>query len=365
MAAPIFVSHSSKDHKLAMTIAAALERRGHACWISSRDIGAGENFQEAIVGAIRATRAMVLVFSRSANDSAEIKKELALASEHGIIVIPVRAEKVIPTGAFEYELATRQWVDLFENWEQAIERLCEQIGRIDAPGSAAATANAAPVVRRRPAGFALGLLAGAVALVMVSAAVFLLRPGPSAPPPQQTAGQPAAAAVAAEPAALQLRATPGAPTRDDIAAALVKLDLYDARRNPAGKGVKHRYLPQVLGNAVVIGDRATALMWQKGGSDHEMTWAAATAYIIELNAAKYAGFDDWRLPTLEEAMSLMEPLPSDKCHIDLTFQRPPFFIWTSDRAPGGKGGIVIYFCNGALAGEAETFNASVRAVRAF
>src|SRR4051794_22413256 len=129
MAAPIFVSHSSKDHKLAMTIAAALERRGHACWISSRDIGAGENFQEAIVGAIRATRAMVLVFSRSANDSAEIKKELALASEHGIIVIPVRAEKVIPTGAFEYELATRQWVDLFENWEQAIERLCEQIGR--------------------------------------------------------------------------------------------------------------------------------------------------------------------------------------------------------------------------------------------
>ena len=62
---------------------------------------------------------MVLVFSRNANDSAEIKKELALASEYRIIVIPVRAEDIVPTGAFKYELATRQWVDLFANWEQA------------------------------------------------------------------------------------------------------------------------------------------------------------------------------------------------------------------------------------------------------
>jgi hypothetical protein len=365
MDARIFVSHSSKDHKLAMTIATALERRGLACWISSRDIGAGQNFQEAIVEAIRTARAMVLVFSRNANDSAEIKKELALASEYRIIVIPVRAEEIVPTGAFKYELATRQWVDLFENWEQAIERLCEQINRISAPGSAPVTAQSKPAAGRRPGRLAVALLAGAGALVVVGVAVFVLRPGSSGSPPQTAASPPTAPAAGPEPAALHLRATPAALTRDDIVAALVKLDLYDAKRNPAGKGVKHQYAPQVIGSAVVIGDRATALMWQKGGSDHAMIRADSTAHIDQLNAAKYAGFGDWRLPTLEEAMSLMEPQAFDKCHIDLTFQRPPFFIWTADQASGGKGGIVIYYCDGALAGEADTFNASIRAVRAF
>src|SRR6185312_6942489 len=49
----VFISHSSRDRKIAQTIAAALEHRGFRCWISSRDIGPGENFQEAIVRAIR------------------------------------------------------------------------------------------------------------------------------------------------------------------------------------------------------------------------------------------------------------------------------------------------------------------------
>ena len=43
--------------------AAHLERHGLACWVASRDIGPGENFQEAIVKAIRSARAMVLVFT--------------------------------------------------------------------------------------------------------------------------------------------------------------------------------------------------------------------------------------------------------------------------------------------------------------
>lgn len=368
MDAPIFVSHSSKDHKLAMAISTALERRGLRCWISSRDIGAGQNFQEAIVSAIREARAMVLVFSRNANDSDEIKKELALASEYGIIVIPVRAEDVVPTGAFKYELATRQWVDLFENWEQSIERLVEQVKRINAPGSPAVPSppSAVTVAKRRPAIPMATLVAGAVVLVVVAGgAIFMLRKGgPGKPPhsaPTATASAPSAAGHV--PATVHLRATPATLTRDDIAAALVKHDLYDAKRNPSGKGVKHDYAAQVIGGAVVVSDRTTALMWQKGGAEHDMPRVEAAAHIEKLNTARYAGFHNWRLPTVEEAMSLMEPQATNKCHIDLTFQRPPFFIWTSDQVAGGKAGIVIYYCDGTLAGESEAFNASVRAVR--
>jgi TIR domain len=70
---------------------------------------------------------MVLVFTANANSSNEIKKELAIASQNNLVVIPVRIEDVIPNEAFAYEFATRQWIDLFEDWESSIARLVELI----------------------------------------------------------------------------------------------------------------------------------------------------------------------------------------------------------------------------------------------
>jgi TIR domain len=123
----IFISHSSKDQKVARTICTALENRGLACWVYSRNIQPGQNFQEQIVKAIRAAKIMVLVFTSNANASNEIKKELALASQHNLVVIPVRIEDVVPNEAFAYELSTRQWIDLFEDWEGSITRLADLI----------------------------------------------------------------------------------------------------------------------------------------------------------------------------------------------------------------------------------------------
>ncbi|HWB49664.1 MAG TPA: toll/interleukin-1 receptor domain-containing protein [Stellaceae bacterium] len=133
---PIFISYSSKDRKSAEAICAAIENRGFACWISSRDIGPGENFQSQIVGAIRSARVMVLVFSGNANNSEEIKKELVLAGQSNLVVIPVRVEDVAPGDAFAYELATRQWIDVFGDWEQAIQRVIQQIENVTKAESA-------------------------------------------------------------------------------------------------------------------------------------------------------------------------------------------------------------------------------------
>jgi hypothetical protein len=127
VASHIFISHSSKDQKVARTICTALENRGLTCWVYSRNIQPGQNFQEQIVRAIRAAKIMVLVFTANANSSNEIKKELAIASQNNLVVIPVRIEDVIPNEAFAYEFATRQWIDLFDDWESSIARLTELI----------------------------------------------------------------------------------------------------------------------------------------------------------------------------------------------------------------------------------------------
>jgi hypothetical protein len=135
VSSPIFISYSSSDQKVAETICDALQSRGYPCWISCRDIGPGENFQESIVKAIRSAKLMLLVFTSHANNSNEIKKEIVLAGRYHLTVVPVRVEDVVPNDALAYEFATRQWIDLFSDWERDIERLASQIGSILADGS--------------------------------------------------------------------------------------------------------------------------------------------------------------------------------------------------------------------------------------
>lgn len=140
----VFLSHSTKDRKVAVTVCEALEHRGFKCWMASRDIAPGENFQETIVHAIRDARVMILVFTENSNNSNEVKKELALGSQHNLVVIPVRVEDVLPSDALTYELATRQWIDLFEDWENSIERLAQQISSILSLTSSASSGGRSP-----------------------------------------------------------------------------------------------------------------------------------------------------------------------------------------------------------------------------
>ena len=125
--APVFVSYATADRRQALSVCKALERRGTSCWISCRDVPPGENYQEAIVRALRASHAVVLIFSNAANLSGEIKKELSLASRYQKPVIALRIENVEPTDAFAYELSTRQWIDAFAGRDKALDALVRRL----------------------------------------------------------------------------------------------------------------------------------------------------------------------------------------------------------------------------------------------
>jgi uncharacterized membrane protein YeaQ/YmgE (transglycosylase-associated protein family) len=73
---------------------------------------------------------MILVFSKNANNSNDIKNEVALASQYQLVVIPVRVEDVVPNDALAYALATKQWIDLFRDWKRAIDRLGDRVAAI-------------------------------------------------------------------------------------------------------------------------------------------------------------------------------------------------------------------------------------------
>lgn len=105
-------------------------------------------------------------------------------------------------------------------------------------------------------------------------------------------------------------------------------DYYDHRLNPEGEGIDNKF-DLHIGDICVL-DKATMLYWQKGGSG-TVNFAGARKYILRINSENYGGYSDWRLPTLNEAMSLIEPINSDGLYIDELFDKTPTTIWSSDK----------------------------------
>jgi serine/threonine protein kinase len=78
-----------------------------------------------------------------------------------------------------------------------------------------------------------------------------------------------------------------------------------------------------------VTDRATGLMWQKSGSGY-LTYADAKQYIKRLNDNRYAGYHDWRLPTIPELASLVEKEEINGVYIAPIFDRQQKWCWCSD-----------------------------------
>jgi len=234
MSASIFISHAGQDLKVANTLCRALEGRGFKCWISGRDILPGENFQVAIVRAIRAARIMLLVFTGNSNNSEEMTKELALASQHRLIVIPLRIEDVTPNEAFSYEFATRQWIDFFADWEAAMDQLSLRISTAIAADPALASGAEAPHAE----------------LEHAAASPPAIEPRSLAEPaPPERAQAPAAPVEAPKPAARAVPAVPAVPTPAPVPATPEPA----VARSPSPKVEAPKLTPATAAAAVAAG----------------------------------------------------------------------------------------------------------------
>ena len=131
---------------------------------------------------------------------------------------------------------------------------------------------------------------------------------------------------------------PSHVTEDDIGQRIKKLNLFDSRHNPDGQFdnflVDNR-------DGLTVTDKATGLMWQRQGGDI-MGIRRARSHVAQMNSERFAGFSDWRLPTIEEALSLMEPqLNSGGTHTHPCFSaQQPFIFVADERRPGG-----YWFCD--------------------
>ena len=168
------------------------------------------------------------------------------------------------------------------------------------------------------------------------------------PPGKSEAPMPATVARPESPAQRALSASPPCPTprvvlrsaaavlsRDEVARMVAQRGFFDENLNPGHAGFANEFRPHDFRGDKVVVDFATCLMWKQSASPNPVTWYDAPNYARELNAGRFAGFADWRVPTIEELASLMEPRKgSAGYHLDALFDLGPRKVpgcWSVDR----------------------------------
>jgi hypothetical protein len=112
-----------------------------------------------------------------------------------------------------------------------------------------------------------------------------------------------------------------------------KHNFFDTRYNP--KGRFDNYLVD-NGDQQTVTDLRTGVMWQRQGCDITSI-RHLREFTDKCNNENYAGFNNWRRPTMEEAWSLLEPQLNDKgLYLHPCFsKKQPFIFVANQRDPGG------------------------------
>jgi hypothetical protein len=127
----IFISHSSDDDSIAKELCDFLEASNVKCWIDHRDIPHSSSWDESIVKAIKNSNLILLVFSKKANVSSHVKRELAIAVKYEIDIIPFQIEEFKVSEKLEYYLTDIQWFKAIGNsLENHLKRLLNTINNI-------------------------------------------------------------------------------------------------------------------------------------------------------------------------------------------------------------------------------------------
>ncbi len=299
----IFISHAWENKALVRRLEATLGTAGAEVWVDHTSVRSGDNLPKRISDALEWCDTLLLVWSEAARRSDWVVLEWSNAISLKRTVIPCLLD-ITPLPGI---LANRAYID-FREINRGISQLLHALNLAQQP--------------------------------LMSAA--------------RDAAEPAAPVIdnqLIEKNRLVKPRLPHLPLRshrldnlaiNDVKKMLKEKDFFDKNWNEKGKGLLHHYeVVERRGEGLVI-DHVTGLAWQQSGSSSILIYNDAEGYIRELNTYDFAGAA-WRLPTIEEAMSLMESQKHGELYLDSLFDRSQRRIWTADQDNTGWTWVVSFY----------------------
>ena len=126
----------------------------------------------------------------------------------------------------------------------------------------------------------------------------------------------------------KLRNSPQKLNKKDIRMVVKNFNFFDKELNEKGD-FPNDFVDNGDGT---VTDRATGLMWEQKGSKREKSHYYAKKHVKSLNKKKFAGYDDWRTPTVEELYSLLEPNTNKQLYINPVFATKAYHCWSTDES---------------------------------
>lgn len=129
-----------------------------------------------------------------------------------------------------------------------------------------------------------------------------------------------------------LRSTPRTISQEEVES-MVKLRGFDLPKLGLEGTFENSFELAGAEEEMVI-DHSTSLMWQRSGTASAVTWLGVKKYLEELNSEQFGGYSDWRVPTIEELLSLVDGSQEGKLLTDPLFDDRLAECWTADSPTG-------------------------------
>lgn len=132
MSSHVFISYAREDRAIALRLRESLRTLGAGVWLDVIDLIPGQDWQVAISDALRkSTHVVMLISAASVNKTGFVQKEVRAALDRlaefppdAVFLIPVRLDGSQPK---HDALSRLQWVDLFPDYDRAVEQIAKSL----------------------------------------------------------------------------------------------------------------------------------------------------------------------------------------------------------------------------------------------
>ncbi len=295
----VFISYAREDLDMAERLFHDLTSNGINAWLDRKKLLPGQRWKTFITKAIHDSSHFLALFSSNSISKRgyfqkELKKALDILdefSEYEIYFIPARIDDCEPS---DEKLGDIHWADLFPSYEHGLNQIL-QVLELEKDIPEAVVATAAPVKQADT---------GSI-LKKTKQVKYPLR-------------------------------HKSLTVSDEEFIKVFKLN-EDFR--PL-EYIRNEYKDNGDGT---VTDHATGLMWQQSGSDDYLFYKDAQEYVNALNSNTFAGYSDWRMPTIDELVSLLEPEKQEnELYINPIFDKKQMWCWSSDRRLSGGAWDVLF-----------------------
>lgn len=123
----VFISYSSNDYEIAKPLRDLLQQNQIPCFMAPESIPAGSNYTKEIPDAICNCFAMVVLLSQSAQDSLWVPKEINMALDENVPVIPFLVDINNPNRQFRFMLGQCQYIQSIKDPNSAKHELISRL----------------------------------------------------------------------------------------------------------------------------------------------------------------------------------------------------------------------------------------------